>query len=286
MSGAVTVARFHGAAHDVVADEVASALEGCEGRLARIGGGSFTVTTTRRPVWTIVLAVVLFPIGLLFLLVRDTRVGTVTVVDDGGVVAVVLSGDVAPDVRELLTSVETARRTPRSADDRAMAPGPPITPSPASPTAIDGVAPPPSTPLTGAPAAAPPPRDRPSLDDATRFRGERSAPPPGPSAMRIDVGGGTTVVVAPGAAAFVGRRPRVRDGEVAVTVDDQEVSSTHASLRLIGKSVEIVDLDSTNGTSVADGTRLAAGVARRVALPATVTVGGTDLMLSHAGPAG
>lgn len=279
MSAPATIARLHGAPVDVVAADVAAILTGSASTIMRVGATSFTVQHSRRPVWVIVLAVLTFPLGLLFLLIKDTRVGSVSVVDEGGVVAVIVSGEVTDAVREALGDVAGSAGQAGRPASSAITP----TSAPAardeSPTPV--VVPPPATlgdsPGTGESARR---------EDATRFRGavegvpRVEAPAMSPRGVRIAAAGGTPVNVPVGVTAYIGRRPTIEAGEVAVPVDDPQVSHTHAALRVLDGQVEVVDLDSRNGVLVgAGGEPLAPGHPRMLDLPAVVTVGATRLSI-------
>lgn len=289
MSAPTTVARLSGVPVATAVDGAAAALQQVATSVTRVGSTSFTVQQTRRPVWTIVLAVLLFPIGLLFLLVKDTRVGSVSVVDEGGVVTIVVSGDVSDEVSQALSGVRGVQPT---ATPRETAPPPPLPSAPPSPMP----APPSSAPPNGAipgPAAATPeaiggPDAGSTQEDATRFRGgtagevahELVPAHPASGAVVVRLPDGSTVPVPAGSSAYIGRQPTVQPGEVSITVADQQVSRTHAALRVLERRVEVVDLDSRNGVLVGTGeTPLPPGEPRVLDLPTVITVGTTQLSI-------
>lgn len=136
-------------------------------------------------------------------------------------------------------------------------------------------------PPTAAPVGA--------IDDATRFRGgaEEMAPEPGPdppaSGAVVRLPDGSTVPVPDGSSAYVGRQPTVKPGEVSITLADQQVSRTHAALRVLDRRVEVVDLDSRNGVVVGTGKNpLTPGEPSLLDLPTVITVGTTRLSIESA----
>ena len=66
-------------------------------RAVNVGANRFQFARTYRPTWTIVVSIVLFPIGLLFLLVRSTETWACTVEEDHRRVLVRVGGPVLPD---------------------------------------------------------------------------------------------------------------------------------------------------------------------------------------------
>ena len=112
------------------------AVAASEYRAVNVGANRFQFARTYRPTWTIVCAICLFPIGLLFLLVRSTETWAATVEEDHRRVRVRLTGPV-------LAHVLVAART-------ALTAGPLVAPVAPSPGVV---ADPVSTPAASGPAA-------------------------------------------------------------------------------------------------------------------------------------
>lgn len=74
------------------------AVVAAEYRAVNVGASRFQFARTYRPTWTIVCAVLLFPIGLLFLLVRSTETWAATIEEDHRRVRVRLTGPILPHV--------------------------------------------------------------------------------------------------------------------------------------------------------------------------------------------
>lgn len=112
------------------------AVAASEYRAVNVGGARLQFARTYRPTWTIVCVICLFPIGLLFLLVRSTETWAATVEEDHRRVRVRLTGPV-------LAHVLVAART-------ALTAGPLVAPVAPSPGVV---ADPVSTPAASGPAA-------------------------------------------------------------------------------------------------------------------------------------
>ena len=187
-------------ASGVSVDEYAARVDHRLGSLpdvtvTRLGTDHFQVSESHRPTWTIVLAVVLFPVGLLFLLVRDVRTATVRVGQDARAATVTISGVLADRVADALESSEdphtgepanAATIADGRADDYGNAWATPLAPgrvtAPARPTSA--AAAPPEPPRTAASPPSPPPPDdlpEPRPPDPTRAAETPVAPPPATS---------------------------------------------------------------------------------------------------------
>ncbi|HEU5082424.1 MAG TPA: FHA domain-containing protein [Acidimicrobiales bacterium] len=233
-----------------------------------IGPGRLSVSRTRRPTWASVACAAtiwLAGLGLLFLLVRQTEAGEVTVVDGPRGCTVTL-----PALLDGATvhAVEAALRGP------AHAAGEPVsTPAPTAPSA--GVA------------------DRVDLDERTVARREvtmpaspttrPTSPPMAPPrvALRFD---GTTLVVEAGRRVLLGRDPSSTGGAVGHRVpgDATTVSKSHLLVDFDGSTVVVEDLGSTNGSTLTrDGASepLVAGRRTTVAHGDRVALGAVSFVL-------
>ena len=123
-----------------------------------------TITLSRRriPVWAIVLAIIFFPIGLLFLLVKNTEVVQITLGRVQGGTQVTIAGRASAP---LLSALQYAL-----SGYRATAAGLPPPPGPVPAGA--------GTPATGPPPGAAP--SPPPAEEETSTSGPRIPPPYGP----------------------------------------------------------------------------------------------------------
>ena len=222
-----------------------------------IGPGRISVSRTHRPAWALVLCACtlwLGGLGLLFLLVKRTDAGDVTVTDGprGCVVALppLLAGPGATALQAALAATGTTGGAAFAA-----------TPAPAS------VREEPDDDLEGrtvarcdlrVPAAAPsnPPGAAPQDLIAVGRAGARAAGPApsrGRVVLRFDAG---EVAMEPGACVVLGRDPSPKGrahGQV-VPGDASSVSKAHLLVDFDGTTVIVEDLRSTNGsTLVRDG---------------------------------
>lgn len=194
-----------------------------------LGPGRLSVSRTTRPTWAVVACVAtiwLAGLGLLFLLVRHTEAGEITITDGPRGCTVTL-----PPLLDGATAqaVEGALRAP----------------APARADAADRV------PASTAPR--PPAAD--DLEGRTVARGDvamPSGPPiaaPARVALRFDA---TTVVVEAGRPVLLGRDPSSTGTAVGHRVpgDATTVSKSHLLVDFDGATVTVEDLGSTNGSTV------------------------------------
>lgn len=233
------------------------------------------VARSHRPRWTIVVSVLLFPVGLLALLVRDTRACRLEVFDGPTGARVHLTGPLAP---ALVDDVRTALATSGARPERTAPPQRPeamITATPRSGRAAPATAgapaaedhtvsatAPPAPPE--APAAAPTNGARPPEAPAGRPADGALPPPAMQSAapeghtLVLRASTGQQVPLRAGGAVVVGRDPTTDAGQLALAVPDdvRSVSKTHATIGVEGDGrVWCNDQHSTNGTRLrtADG---------------------------------
>jgi len=133
---------------------------------------TLTLQRRRMPVWAIVLAILTFPIGLLFLLVKDTEVVQITLSRVQGGTQVTIAGRASAPLQSALQYALSGYQATPAGLPRPTGPPPAGYPQP-------GYGPP-------APAAPQPPRPTPS-PPATP---EPHEPPPGPPAPAAPGGGG------------------------------------------------------------------------------------------------
>lgn len=250
------------------AHEVARALVDALGEVDgltvhQLAPGRLLVARTRRPQWAVVAAVLtiwLGGMGLLFLLVKRTHSGEVTVHDGprGCTVTVppVLDASVARRIEEVVT-----RRTLVTAG------------APAPETAFPA----------GVPADA-----GCTLEAATVARTDQDAPPPpppppparGPALLRLRFAD-LTVEVSPDTPVVLGRDPEPggRAAGVRVPGDATTVSKSHLLVTYDGAVGTVEDLGSTNGTVLVRGDEerpLAPGAPMPVAHGDVVRLGGVE----------
>lgn len=230
-----------------------------------IGPGRISVSRTRRPTWATVACAAtiwLAGLGLLFLLVRQTEAGEVTVIDGPRGCTVTL-----PALLDGATvhALDAALRGPVRGAEEPVATPAPTAPSPA---AADGV----------------------DLDDRTVARREvamptspPASPPTAPPrvALRFD---GTTLVVEAGRPVLLGRDPSSTGDAVGHRVpgDATTVSKSHLLVEFDGTSVVVEDLGSTNGSTLTrDGASepLAAGRRTPLAHGDRVALGAVSFVL-------
>ena len=78
------------------------------------------VSKESRPIWTIVLAILLFPIGLLFLLIKKQQVVTVSAIANGGTTQVTASGEgTSATVDSLSAYLQSVKVVPPDPPDSA-----------------------------------------------------------------------------------------------------------------------------------------------------------------------
>ena len=133
---------------------------------------TLTLQRRRMPVWAIVLAILTFPIGLLFLLVKDTEVVQITLSRVQGGTQVTIAGRASAPLQSALQYALSGYQATPAGLPRPTGPPPAGYPQP-------GYGPP-------APAAPQPPQPTPS-PPATPDPHE---PPPGPPAPAAPGGGG------------------------------------------------------------------------------------------------
>ena len=133
---------------------------------------TLTLQRRRMPVWAIVLAILTFPIGLLFLLVKDTEVVQITLSRVQGGTQVTIAGRASAPLQSALQYALSGYQATPAGLPRPMGPPPAGYPQP-------GYGPP-------AHAAPQPPQPTPS-PPATP---EPHEPPPGPPAPAAPGGGG------------------------------------------------------------------------------------------------
>ena len=133
---------------------------------------TLTLQRRRMPVWAIVLAILTFPIGLLFLLVKDTEVVQITLSRVQGGTQVTIAGRASAPLQSALQYALSGYQATPAGLPRPTGPPPAGYPQP-------GYGPP-------APAAPQPPQPTPS-PPATP---EPHEPPPGPPAPAAPGGGG------------------------------------------------------------------------------------------------
>lgn len=252
------------------------------------GARQLLVARSHRPRWTIVVAVLLFPVGLFALLVRDTRTCRLEVFDGPTGARVHLTGPLADelvdDVRAALATAGARPERPAPAQrPRAMITAtprsrrptspdvPPPPDAPATPTSPDTDAPspdgppPPTTdgpapPTTGGPL--PPPTDRAVADDAT---------------LLLRASTGQRVPLRAGGVVVVGRDPTTAAAQLALAVPDdvRSVSKTHATIGVEPDGrVWCCDEHSTNGTRLrtTDGAEALVPPGSRTEVPAGAAV--------------
>jgi hypothetical protein len=122
--------------------------------------GGFGLRRRRIPVWAIVLAVVFFPFGLLFLLVKAEEVVTVALERVVGGTQVSVRGRATSGLQRAIQAVLGAWQVAGAPAPRWTAPAPGMPPPPPPPSPGSVVPPPPpaaGTPATGYPPVAPVP---------------------------------------------------------------------------------------------------------------------------------
>ena len=133
---------------------------------------TLTLQRRRMPVWAIVLAILTFPIGLLFLLVKDTEVVQITLSRVQGGTQVTIAGRASAPLQSALQYALSGYQATPAGLPRPTGPPPAGYPQPGyGPPAPAAPQPPPSTP---SPPATPEPHE----------------PPPGPPAPAAPGGGG------------------------------------------------------------------------------------------------
>ncbi len=206
-----------------------------------MGRGRVSVARRHRPTWALVACICtvwVVGLGLLFLLVRRTESGDVSVV--GGARGVVVTVPPVVDA-EMLDRLETQLRT------GDLSGPPPAMVAPLATRAADDLDT--NTVVRGVPAAVPGEVTdvaSPAMDDAVRLE------------LRFP---GGVVSVLDGEDVILGRAPSPRPGCRAVIVpgDGATLSKSHLLVRYSDGRVEIEDLGSTNGTRLASGATLTVG---------------------------
>lgn len=231
------------------------------------GPNRFRLARTYRPGWAVALAIVTslcVGLGLLFLLVKRTESADVVIVEDRMGVQLRIIGNLAPAVLDRLegavTSTPDQRRggqpfveAPRS-DSMPEAPSVPPAPLGAFAVAVPTPAPAPVSPASPRPLAR----------------------------LAFALSDGRRVAIANGG--VIGRNPRpdlAGPGASLVPVDDPSLSKSHLTFGPADGGVWVVDLHSTNGTSVELGnviTRCEPG--QRVSVPLGAVVVAGDVRLA------
>lgn len=239
---------------DAAVQLVRRALEGRSGLVVReIAPGRISVARTRRPRWAVVACACTFwlgGLGFLFLLVRQTDAGEITVTDaPQGCVVIV-----PPLLRGAPTdAVEAALRGPAAGPSGGAAP-PFATSEPGDHEDADALdsrtvarqaplPPPPSPP-------APPPHPQPVAARPSSAASEPDAPVAAVQfVLRFDEG---TVTVGPDEQVVIGRDPSPRGSARAAVVpgDASSVSKSHLLVVSDGAGATVEDLGSTNGSAL------------------------------------
>lgn len=223
-----------------------------------VGPNRFRLARTSRPVWTIVLAVVLFPIGLLFLLMKRTKIAEAHIAEHRSGVTIRLTGDVPSALfDQLQAELGTAR---------------PVPPRPAPTAAAEVVGAPPIdwAPTVSTPAAvvSPPAPVAPFVPSIS-------------SEAALVLPDGRSVVV--GAGVVVGRSPAPDPDcphAALFPIGDLSLSKTHVTIAPAPSGVWVVDHHSTNGTSVQTaGSVSACPAGRRVEVPIGSIIVAGDVQL-------
>lgn len=234
------------------------------------GPNRFRLARTYRPGWAVALAVVTslcVGLGLLFLLVKRTESADAVIVEDRMGVHIRIVGSLNPAILDRLESSVTSVADPRpSGQVSAAAPHRDVPPTmPAGQPA--------STPASFGAAATPSfnPPTTPVVPAVSR-----------PAARVVfALSDGRRVTIANGG--VVGRNPRpdlAAPGASLVPVDDPSLSKSHLTFGPSDGGVWVVDLHSTNGTSIEVGnviTRCEPG--HRVSAPLGAVVIAGDVRL-------
>lgn len=232
--------------------------------VASVGHDTYQLVRTYRPTWAValgILGIAFFGLGILCFLVRKTEVCTLKVVDGPTGAVLTITGKLAPAT---LAALRYALDGPSVAaeSESGRAPGhhgPPPTGAP-----VTGLAEPPragtpgsasdlvilSSPIPPAthPASAPVEQD--VEHTVHRVATGRACGSTG-YWMRLPEGRVVPLV----GTTLLGRDPAPLPGDVAPTLislvdPSMQVSKTHLALRVLGDSLQVQDLHSTNGTVV------------------------------------
>ncbi|MEI2815566.1 MAG: FHA domain-containing protein [Microthrixaceae bacterium] len=261
---------------------------------------------TVRPLWTKIGAVLTFPFGLLFLLVKRTETFTIAVEDSHSGRSLRIHGTISPKLLSQIEGIATsggsrpgagAALSPTTGDHQpsGLAPFGASTPffgdaSSAAPV-IPGasVIPPPWSAPDG-PVSIPMPGPAVRPTDLTRMHPGREPGPSSPATrparpadLALRLPDGTIVLL--DERTFVGRDPQPDAADAGlVHLGDTSLSRTHAVFERDGANLWVTDLGSTNGTLVIDATsghRRDVVVHQRVPVEpgATVVLGAVPLVV-------
>lgn len=251
--------------------------------VAATGPGQFRMIRQRRPVWAVVAAILTLPIlgiGLLFLLVKQTDSGSVSVFEgrDGTKVRVVgsIDDEVVGSVMSPASRGPVARAESHENDAGAASPGVPpdsVSPNRGPRNSRRSTPLPPEAESSSVPAspAVPPVSNSRMSGDASPFAAARGQASPSvhadskttgvrPSStlragcVAIELPDGRSVPLSGGI--VIGRFPRSPNGNTAmmeVPYPDSSLSRTHLVIESTDSGVAVTDLHSTNGTTIVEG---------------------------------
>lgn len=260
----------------VASEQVIAAATDCGYAVAASGPSQYQLTRAYRPGWVVPVAIVAglltLGVGLLLLVVvkKQNETCSIKVVESERGTAIRVNGTVSAELMSRLDQQMSAGNGPST-----PAPSSPIVPPPNTPprSAFLVEGPPPQA--TGRPvapqpliASVPTISSLPGRD--TRTGGPPADPPVDHTIARSSIGvpaGDKTEADAPSRWALrigpemhtladglvIGRNPVAPDevpAAVRLAIQDRGLSKTHLLMRVIGDSLEVRDLASTNGTSL------------------------------------
>lgn len=231
------------------------------------GPGTFRLVRSTRPQWAVVLAVILAPflgLGLLFLRVRHTESGVITIFEDREGTKARIVGEIDTEIVDHLNgppqqSAAAAPQpgsagldSPPSATSSVPLPAPP---SPATPNSVPAPLDSQPSTIANVPSMFAPSGSRdvsPSTVEESDIDRTIARPRRATSASSGAVGIGLPDgrVLQLGSSVVLGRSPTPNDGAVVVALQEPSMSKTHVSITGGEGCAVVTDLHSTNGTSI------------------------------------